>query len=116
MTIHENGKKARILAVGKKAREITDKESRLYTPYHPLVMEKENFELCSKVLQHFIAQLKSKSLFLAPRIILHLTKTSLSKREEQFYKELGLASGGREVVIFLKDELQADELETFFSK
>ena len=113
VAVKKKGKKEIISAVGKEVFDLAEEDtSVVYTPFKPFEMEPENFNLAEKVVRHLMQKgADFKGALISPRVIIHPNKTYVSEMEEDAYRELALSAGAREVVVYVGDELQADELE-----
>ena len=113
IAITKKGSKEIVSAVGKEIYDLTEEDrSVIYTPFKPFDTEFDNFNLAEKVVRYLIQKGNSlKGTLISPRIIIHPNKTYVSEMEEDAYRELAMSAGAREVVVYVGDELQPDELE-----
>lgn len=114
LAIKKRGKKEIVSAVGKEIKELKEEDtSVVYTPFKPFEMEPENFNHAEKVISYLMKKGASfKGSLVSPRVIIHPDKSYVSEMEAQGYKELALSAGAREAVVYVGDELSADEIES----
>jgi len=113
VAVKKKGKKEIISAVGKEVFDLAPEDtSVVYTPFKPFEMEPDNFNLAEKVIRHLMQKgAEFKGSLISPRVIIHPNKTYVSEMETDAYRELALSAGAREVVVYVGDELQFDDLE-----
>lgn len=103
VAVKQRGERSKIVVIGSEAEAYEGQEG--YEVLHPfadpgrLVVQ---FEIANKVVKHLFDQLKTFRLF-KPRLIVHPMgqyKNWVSGMEHQFFIELGLSAGAREVVVY----------------
>lgn len=114
LAIKKRGKKEIVSAVGKEIKALKEEDtSVVYAPFKPFEMEPENFNHAEKVISYLMKKGASfKGSLVSPRVIIHPNKTYVAEGEEQAYRELALSAGAREVVVYVGDELSADEIQS----
>jgi rod shape-determining protein MreB len=101
----ENTKKGEIIkAIGKAAKTLSSPNIRVLNPFKHSRSFVADFMCAEKILQHGMYTIHNSRIRPAPRVIIHqLEKTDggLTDIEERVLRELALAAGAREVVIYL---------------
>ena len=117
LAVKKKGKKEIISAVGKEVFDLPEEDtSVVYTPFKPFEIEPDNFNLAEKVIRHLMQKgADFKGALVSPRVIIHPNKTYVSEMEEDAYRELAMSAGAREVVVYVGDKLQPDDLENIMN-
>lgn len=112
IAVKKKGKTSFVSGVGKAIYDLKSEDtSVVYEPFNPFSYEPDNLNLAVKVIRKLIEHKSFKYSLVSPKMIIHPDKSYLSEMEEQIYRELALMVGAREVVVYVGDELQPDELE-----
>lgn len=114
LALRKKGKNWNVTAVGKAVYDLKPEDtSVIYTPFKPFALEPENFGLAQKVVRALMEKGGAlKGALISPRVIMHPNKSYVSEMEAHAYRELALSAGAREAVVYVGDELSADEIES----
>ena len=114
LAVRKKGNKELVSAVGREIYDLQPEDtSVIYTPFKPFELEPDNFNLAEKLIRYLMQKGGgSKGSIVAPRVIIHPDKTYVSEMEADAYRELALSAGAREVVVYVGDALQPDEIES----
>ena len=118
LAIKKKGNKDIVTAVGIEIKELSEEDnSVIYTPFKPFEIEPDNFNHAEKVITYLMKKGATfKGSLVSPRVIIHPNKTYVSEMEEDAYRELAMSAGAREVIVYVGDELQIEELESVMNK
>ena len=113
LAVKKKGSKIIVSAVGKAIYDLNPEDtSVVHTPFKPFLLEPDNFNLAEKVIEYLMKKgAVFKGSLGSPRVIIHPDKTYVAEGEEEAYRELALSAGAREVVVYVGDKLQPDEIE-----
>jgi rod shape-determining protein MreB len=113
LAIKKKGSKIIVSAVGKAIYDLNPEDTSVaHTPFKPFLPEPDSFDLGAKVIRYLMKKGATfEGTLGSPRVIIHPDKTYVSEVEEDAYRELALSAGAREVVVYVGEKLQADELE-----
>jgi len=106
IALNKTSKKPKVTAVGEAVKELPPEDpSVVYAPFEPFEPE-VHFDLAEKTLRTLMQKEGVlRGALIAPRIVIHPDKSTLSETERQAYEELGLSIGGREVVVHVGESL-----------
>ena len=114
LAIRKKGNKELVSAVGREVYDLQPEDtSVIYTPFKPFEIEPDKFNFAEKLIRYLMQKGgDSTGAIVAPRVIIHPDKTYVSEMEEDAYRELAMGAGAREVVVYVGNELQSDEIES----
>ena len=109
------GAKPKVIAAGTAARELQSDSVSVVNPFdHPRTLVSD-FSGAEQLLRAFLVKVRPRPFFSWPRLVLHLQGNpagGFTELEARAFREMGRATGAREVVVWQGPNLTDEELHS----